>query len=112
MAEADRRRIAAERLPKIELQPGIADVILAADDVGDAGLEIIDHGGEPVERPPVLADQHRIGHRRQLHLPVAEHEIVPFDRAVARAGSASTGRLPFASAAARCSGVSFSMARS
>ena len=48
---------------------------------GDPGLEIIDHGGEPVERAPVLADQHRIGHRRQLHLPPAEHEVVPFDRA-------------------------------
>ena len=35
--------IAAERLPEVDLHAGIGDMVLAADDVGDAALEVVDH---------------------------------------------------------------------
>ena len=72
-------RIAAERLPEVDLHAGVGDVVLAADDMGDAALEVVDHAGEGIERGAVGAQQHRVRQARQLHDARAEHAVQPFD---------------------------------
>ncbi len=57
------RHGAAQRLEDLDLCAGVADVILAADDVGDAEIDVIDHRGQRVEVAAIGADQHRVGHR-------------------------------------------------
>ena len=40
---AERGRLRAERLEQLDLRRGIGDVVLAADDMGDAEIDIVDH---------------------------------------------------------------------
>ena len=50
----------AQRLEDLDLRAGVGDVVLAADHVGDAEVDVVDHRGQRVEIGAVLADQHRI----------------------------------------------------
>ncbi len=63
----------------VDLHAGVGDVVLAADDVADLAVDVIDHAGEGVERGAVRADQHRIRHRWQLDAAPAEHAVGPLD---------------------------------
>ena len=56
-------RVSPQCRPDVELHRRVGDVILAADDVGDAGREVVHDGGEGVERRTVCADEHRVGNR-------------------------------------------------
>ena len=76
-AKRSARRIAAERLPEVDLHAGVGDVVLAAHDVRDAAFQVVHDGGEGVERRAVAADHHRIGQARQLHRPPPEHVVIP-----------------------------------
>ena len=60
------RHRAAQRLDDLDLRAGVADVVLAADHVGDAEVDVVDHRGQRVEVGAVLADQHRVGHRGRV----------------------------------------------
>ena len=69
----------AQRLEDLDLGPGVGDVILAADDVGDAHVDVVDHGRQGVEEQAILADQHRIRHRCGVDLGVAAGQVLPGD---------------------------------
>ena len=75
MAE-DRRR-AAERLEDLDLHRRVGDVVLAADDMGDAKVDVVDDGRQGVEIGAVLAPQHRIGQRGAVDMAFAAHQVVP-----------------------------------
>jgi signal transduction histidine kinase len=60
MREFQPPRIGAEGAENVDLHAGVGDVILAADDMGNAGEDVIDDAGEGVERRAVRADQHGV----------------------------------------------------
>ena len=102
---ARRRGSRAERREQVDLHAGVGDVVLAADDVGDAGVDVVHHRGEGVERRAVGADQHRVGHARAAS-PARWPSTRSFqvDACASDSRKRQYGRLPPASAAARCSG--------
>src|SRR4029078_12231424 len=76
------RRLAAERLEELDLHGGIDDMILAADHMGDAEVDIIDDRRQGVEIGPVFSHQHRIRQVGRIDMLRSAYEIVPFDDAV------------------------------
>ena len=102
----------AQRLEDLDLRRGVGDVILAADDVGDGEVDIVDHRRQGVEEAPVLADQHRIGQGARCRSRPGRGS----DRAISPCGCESLkrqcGLRPSASSLARSSAVSVSAARS
>ena len=52
--------VPAERLVDLRLARGIGEVIVAADDVGDAHVVVVDHDREHVGRRAVRAQQHEV----------------------------------------------------
>ena len=74
---AEGRRLGAQRLEQLDLRRGIGDVILAADHMGDAEVDVVDHARQRVEIGAVGADQHRVGQRGGVDMLLAAHEIVP-----------------------------------
>ncbi len=77
---AEPRRGAGERLENLDLHGGIGDMILAADDVRDAEVDVVDHRGKGVEISSVLAPQHRVGERSAIDMALAAHHVVPAHR--------------------------------
>ena len=77
MGEAGRR--GTERGEDLELNRRVGDMVLAADDLGDAELGIVHDAGEGIERLAVLADEHRIGKRGGVDMTGAAHAVVPGD---------------------------------
>ena len=59
---------AAKRLEDLDLHRGVGDVVFAADDMGDAEVDVVDHRGQRVEVAAVLARQHRIGERGAIDM--------------------------------------------
>ncbi len=76
---AECRRFGAKRLEQRDLHPGVGDVIVAADDMGDAHLDIVGDGRQRVEKRAILAHQHWIGERRKIDGLLAAHDIGPGD---------------------------------
>ena len=93
MGEA--RQCAAEGLHEIQLDGGVGDVVFAANDLGDAGLQIIHRGGEEVEEPAVSADDDGVGEGGKAHRLGPGGEVVPSDGAAAQA-EAPVGAAAFA----------------
>ena len=54
------RHLPAERVVDLSLARGIGEVIVAADDVGDAHVVVVDHDGQHVGRRAVGAQQHEV----------------------------------------------------
>ena len=54
------RHLPAERLVDLRLARGVGEVIVAADDVGDVHVVVVDDDGEHVGRRAVGAQQHEI----------------------------------------------------
>jgi hypothetical protein len=52
--------VPAERVVDLLLARGVDQVIVAADDVGDAHVVVVDHDGEHVGRIAVAAQQHEV----------------------------------------------------
>ena len=52
--------VPAERLVDLRLARGIGEVVVAADDVRDVHVVVVDHDGEHVGRRAVGAQQHEI----------------------------------------------------
>ena len=77
----DRRR-APEGLEDLDLHRRVGDVVLAADHVGDAEVDVVDDRGQRVEVGAVLAHQHRVGQRGAIHMGLAADEVGPGDGAV------------------------------
>ena len=76
---AEGGRIVLQRLEQLHLHAAVGDVILAADDVRDAELGVVDDAGEGVEERAVGADDDRVGQRADIDRLVAADEIVPRD---------------------------------
>ncbi len=75
------RHRAAQRLEDLDLRAGVGDVVLAADHMGDAEVDVVDHRGQRVEIGAVGADQHRVGHRGGVDRLRALDEVVELHRA-------------------------------
>ena len=54
------RHVPAERLIDLRLAGGIGEMVVAADDVGDAHVVVVDHDGQHVGRRAVRAQQHEV----------------------------------------------------
>src|SRR5688500_10059151 len=55
-------------------------MVLAADDMGDAHVDIVDAARQHVEPAAVLAADHRIGEQGRVEMLAAADQIVPLDR--------------------------------
>jgi hypothetical protein len=74
---AEDRRATGQRLENLNLYGCIGDVILAANDMRDAEVDVVDHGGKGIEIGPVLALEDGIGERRAIDMAFAANEVVP-----------------------------------
>lgn len=68
------RRFAAQRLEKRDLNAGVGDMVVATDDMRDAEVDIVDDGGQRIKVRAVLAHQHRVRQRRQIHRFLAAND--------------------------------------
>ena len=71
------RRLGAQRAGKLDLDGRVRDVILAPDDVTDAGLDVVDHGGQRVGGLAVGAAHHRVADMAAPDAHGPAHEVVP-----------------------------------
>ena len=76
------RRAAVQRLEDLDLRRGVDDVILAADHMADAEVDVVHDAGERVEELSVGADQHRVRQGRGVDGDVAAHAVHPAHHAV------------------------------
>src|SRR3990172_4637692 len=75
MAESGRR--CPQRLEELNLWSGVRHMVLAANDMGNAEVDIVDHARQRVEIGAVGPDQHRVGQRRGIDMLTPAHEVVP-----------------------------------
>ena len=75
------RNGAAQRPGDFDLHRRIHHMVLAADHMGDAELDVIDDRRQRVEIAAILADQHRIGQGRRIDMLGPADKIGPFHRA-------------------------------
>ena len=76
------RRLRAERLEHEQLLGRVGEVVLAAHDVRDAGVEVVDGDGEVVEDAAVGAGDHRVVEVHVGERRVAADEVVDDGRAL------------------------------
>ena len=70
----------APSAPKhLDLHGGVGDVVLAADDVGDAEIDVVDRRGQHVGEAAVGPHHDGIAHVVRLQLDPAAHQVVPDD---------------------------------
>ena len=80
MRERGRRR--AHRREHLKLERGVRHMVLAAHDMGDAQIHVVDRARQHVEPRSVGAADHRVAHRRRVELLGAADQVVPRDRRV------------------------------
>ena len=73
---------AVQRLRQGELEAGVGEVVLAADDVADAEVEVVDDRREEVGGGAVLAADDGVAEGRELDLDGAADQVGEGDRAV------------------------------
>ena len=93
---AERRDVVAERPEQQDVLRGVRDVVLAADDVADRHVRVVDDDREVVERRAVAPDDQEVAADvRGVELDLAPNEVVPADDprrdAEAGGGSAALG---------------------
>ena len=91
---AEPRRRGAEGLEDLRLRAGVGDVVGAADDVGDAELDVVDDRRQRVEIAAVRAHEDGIALAGLVDMLGAAHEIVPAHVLVLAAGSANAVARP------------------
>ena len=74
---AEGGRLCAQRFEQLDLRRGVRDVILAADHMGDAEIDVVDDARQRIEIGAVGAHQHRVGQRSGIDMLPPAHEIVP-----------------------------------
>ena len=99
------RRPRAQRLEHLDLRRAVRDMVLAADDVGDAELDIVDDARQQVEPAAVLAAHDGVAEQPGIEALLAADEVIPDDRRImvepeapmrrAAFGHRSFGRLAF-----------------
>src|ERR1700674_4880214 len=77
MAE-DRGR-GGERLEQLNLRRGVDDMVLAANDVGDAEIDVVDDARQRIEIGAVRSHQHGVRQRSGIHMlpPALELKLFP-----------------------------------
>ncbi len=89
------RHVPAERLVDLHLPRGVGQVVVAADDVGDAHVVVVDDDGEHVGRVAVRAQQHEVVELLVGEDDLALHLVVDDRLAVLpRLAGGSTGATP------------------
>ena len=86
---ANRRRRPVQRREDGELERGVGDVVLAADDVGDAEIRVVDRRGEQVGGGAVLAAEHGVAQVPGGEAAAAQDQVVEGELAP-RAGAAAS----------------------
>jgi hypothetical protein len=76
------RHLGAERLQDVDLARRVVDVVVAADDVGDAHVPVVDHDAEVVGRRAVGAGDDQVVQLGVGDLDAALDQVVPGDDAV------------------------------
>jgi hypothetical protein len=83
-----RRQVGAQGFEEEDLLRRVRDVVLAADDVGDAGVGVVDRRGEVVRRRPVAPEEDEVFDALVRDLDPAFHDVVPGRRAFVRRAQA------------------------
>ncbi len=73
------RLAVAERPDQRNVLGRVAQMVLAADDVGDRHGLVVDHHHEVVERHPVAAHDHEVAEQRVVELDLAADQVVEAD---------------------------------
>ena len=73
-----------ERGEHLQLAGAVGDMVLAAQDVGHAHVDVVDHAGQEVEPAAVGPANDRIADQRRIEALLTPDEVGPFDRAVVR----------------------------
>jgi hypothetical protein len=73
------RRLGAERPKQRDLRACVRHMVVAANDVADAHLDVVYNGGQRVEIGAVFAHQHRIRQGGQIDGLRTAHDVVPVD---------------------------------
>ena len=76
------RRLGAHRLEDPHLLGRVGEVVGAADHVGDAGVEVVDHHGQVVDRRAVGAGDHEVVHQAVLERALAADHVAHDGRAL------------------------------
>ena len=87
------RDIPAKRLIKLGLAAGIDEMVVPANDMGDAHIMIIHDNGEHIGRRPIRAQQHEIVKAFVLPRDVALDMVCDFGLAVRHAKADGEGRV-------------------
>ena len=77
-----RRRLGAQRREHLQLNRAVRHMVLAADDVGDAKVDVVDHAGQQIEPAAVGAPDDGIADQPRVEPLVAADQVVPLDRRV------------------------------
>ena len=79
---SERRRLRTERLEHLDLRRAVGDMILAANDVRDLQVDVVDHARQQIEPAAVLAADDRIGQQLRVEPLRPADQVVPLDRRV------------------------------
>ena len=74
----------AQRPKDIDLAWGVVDVVVAADDVSNVHVEIVDHHAEVISRHPVAPQQHEIVQLAVCHGNLALDQVIERDGSILR----------------------------
>src|SRR5690242_15202586 len=91
MAECGRR--GACGFEQCQLHAGICDVILAAHDMRDAGVYVIDDTGQRVEERSVSADENGVGQRSEIDRLITPDQVIPRDERRLRSKAPALSRV-------------------
>jgi hypothetical protein len=106
------RRLRRERGEHLDLQRRVRDVVLAAQHVGYAHLDIVDRARQHVQPRTVGAPHDRVAELRRLEMLRPADAVGPLDRSPWSSRKRQCGAIPSASLAARSASLSASAARS
>ena len=88
-------RVCAQSVEHLKLDGAVRDMILAADDVADAKVDIVDHARQEIKPTAVGAADDGVAEQPGIELLVAADEVGPADRAVVVEAKAPVGRTAF-----------------
>jgi len=73
-------RLRAQRVEHLDLHRSIGDMILAAHDMGDPHVDIVDRRGQHIEPAAVFPPDDGIGEQRRVKMLLAPYPVGPGDR--------------------------------
>ena len=72
-------RIGPQSLKQLDLRRRIGHMVLAANDMADLEINIINDAWQCIKIAPALPDHHRVGKRSRINFLLAAHQIMPND---------------------------------